>query len=93
MQDVSEPTNKSATSAHSAEKAVRRTASSYSQEREKALVDPPYVHRVGEDMEEDHTKKAAFWYKYRPFIMTGLALVILGWWISATILKATRHRW
>ena len=31
--------------------------------------------------------------KYRHFILGGLALLILGWWISATILKATRHRW
>ena len=31
--------------------------------------------------------------KLRPFILTALALLILGWWVSATILKATRHRW
>ena len=31
--------------------------------------------------------------KLRPFILAGLALVILGWWISATVLEATRHRW
>ncbi|KAG6886264.1 hypothetical protein C0993_006674 [Termitomyces sp. T159_Od127] len=31
--------------------------------------------------------------KVRPFILPALALVILGWWISATVLKATRHRW
>jgi CNT family concentrative nucleoside transporter len=33
------------------------------------------------------------WQRARPFVLTGLALVILGWWISATVLKATRHRW
>ena len=27
------------------------------------------------------------------YILTALALLILGWWISATVLKATRHRW
>ena len=31
--------------------------------------------------------------KLRPYILTTLALLILGWWISATVLKATRHRW
>lgn len=31
--------------------------------------------------------------KLRPYILTALALLILGWWISATALKATRHRW
>jgi len=29
----------------------------------------------------------------RVAILVGLALLILGWWISSTILKATRHRW
>ncbi|EJD03165.1 uncharacterized protein FOMMEDRAFT_85572 [Fomitiporia mediterranea MF3/22] len=31
--------------------------------------------------------------KLRPFILGLTAAVILGWWISATILPATRHRW
>jgi concentrative nucleoside transporter, CNT family len=31
--------------------------------------------------------------KSRPYILSALALLILGWWISATVLKATRHRW
>jgi concentrative nucleoside transporter, CNT family len=30
---------------------------------------------------------------YRTLILVGLAVLILGWWISATVLKATRHRW
>ena len=29
----------------------------------------------------------------RPYILSALALLILGWWISATVLEATRHRW
>lgn len=34
------------------------------------------------------------WYlKLRPLILVALALTILGWWISATVLKTTRHRW
>jgi CNT family concentrative nucleoside transporter len=31
--------------------------------------------------------------RLRPFVLVGAILVILGWWISATILPATRHRW
>ena len=28
----------------------------------------------------------------RPFVLFALAATILGWWISSTILPATRHR-
>ena len=31
--------------------------------------------------------------RYRPFILAGLALLILAWWISSTVLLDTRHRW
>lgn len=31
--------------------------------------------------------------RYRPFILGALGLLILAWWISSIILKATRHRW
>lgn len=31
--------------------------------------------------------------KHRPFFLAALALVILGWWVSSIVLKATRHRW
>jgi concentrative nucleoside transporter, CNT family len=30
---------------------------------------------------------------FRPIILGGLAILILAWWISATVLKSTRHRW
>lgn len=43
------------------------------------------------DGEEE--RSIGFYEKYRPFMLAGLALLILGWWISATILKTTRHRW
>ncbi|KAG6920104.1 hypothetical protein DXG01_010172 [Tephrocybe rancida] len=33
------------------------------------------------------------WSKLQPLILPALAILILAWWISATILKATRHRW
>lgn len=35
----------------------------------------------------------SFMTRYKPFILSGLALLILGWWVSATVLPATRHRW
>ncbi|KAJ7287375.1 Na+ dependent nucleoside transporter C-terminus-domain-containing protein [Mycena rebaudengoi] len=41
--------------------------------------------------DEDDDVKAPS--KYRPFVLAALAALILGWWISATVLKATRHRW
>lgn len=31
--------------------------------------------------------------KIRVALLLGLAALILGWWISATVLKTTRHRW
>lgn len=44
---------------------------------------------------ESPEKKGSFQYynKLRPLILIGMAVLILGWWISATILPATRHRW
>lgn len=46
-----------------------------------------------EDVEEN---KGHSWTSYellRPYILAGLALLILGWWISSIVLPATRHRW
>ena len=37
--------------------------------------------------------RSDFYTKHRPFILGGLAALILGWWISATVLPETRHRW
>ncbi|CAA7259231.1 unnamed protein product [Cyclocybe aegerita] len=45
------------------------------------------------DGPEDQNQPTEFYARFRPFVLTALALVILGWWISATVLKATRHRW
>lgn len=38
-------------------------------------------------------RRKVIYNKWRPYILGFFAMVILGWWISATILKATRHRW
>ncbi|XP_006460871.1 hypothetical protein AGABI2DRAFT_68805 [Agaricus bisporus var. bisporus H97] len=38
-------------------------------------------------------KTSNFYARFRPYILGGIAAAILGWWISATVLPATRHRW
>ena len=51
----------------------------------------------GNPQEEDVGEtKGHSWSSYerlRPFILVGIALVILAWWISSIVLPATRHRW
>jgi hypothetical protein len=46
-----------------------------------------------EEIEEEQASLARLWRKIRPFALSGIALLILGWWISATILAGTRNRW
>ncbi|TCD65607.1 hypothetical protein EIP91_002454 [Steccherinum ochraceum] len=46
-----------------------------------------------EEVEGDRKRRKELYARFRPFILAGLALVILGWWISATVLQRTRHRW
>jgi hypothetical protein len=46
-----------------------------------------------EEIEKQKAKRAILWRKIRPFVLSGLALLILGWWISATVLPGTRNRW
>ena len=53
-----------------------------------------------DDVEVAHgsEEKRSSGFKYstlrrRYYILSALALLVLGWWISATVLKATRHRW
>ena len=41
----------------------------------------------------EEKQSLGFYPKLRPYILTALALLVLGWWISATVLEATRHRW
>ena len=49
---------------------------------------------VGEVVEAGQDEKyPTFYPRYRPYILSAVATTILGWWISATILPATRHRW
>ncbi|KAF4621297.1 hypothetical protein D9613_000561 [Agrocybe pediades] len=76
---------------------IRRTPSpsSASSMKEKNIPSEPDVY-ISKDLEEnsDTTPDAIpLTEKYRTYILVALAAVILGWWISATVLKATRHRW
>jgi CNT family concentrative nucleoside transporter len=87
------------TGAKASDKIVQRTlsGSSFSQEKvpadtEKGVVPPTYNHNA-DDLAESQARRRAFWAYYKPFVLAGIAALILGWWISATILKATRHRW
>ncbi|KAJ3518129.1 hypothetical protein NLJ89_g46 [Agrocybe chaxingu] len=72
---------------------IQRSRSSNSDLKEKKLDDDPSVY-VANDLEENQIKSSDDrTSRFRPFILGALALVILGWWISATVLEATRHRW
>lgn len=46
-----------------------------------------------EEVEERKGHTPTSYERFRPFILVGLALLILGWWISSIVLPATRHRW
>ena len=45
------------------------------------------------EVKDDQRRWDAFYAKSRSFILAALAALILGWWISSTVLKVTRHRW
>jgi hypothetical protein len=45
------------------------------------------------DVEENKGHSWASYQRLRPFILVGLGLLILAWWISSIVLPATRHRW
>lgn len=53
----------------------------------------PYVQRADDDLLGSQALRAALYKRFWPFILAGVAAVILGWWISSIILKTTRHRW
>ena len=45
------------------------------------------------EVEHDRQARHELYMRFRPFILGAVALLILGWWISATVLPDTRHRW
>jgi len=60
---------------------------------EKGLPTNGNPHAGVDELVEERSKSDLLYEKYRTYILISLALVILGWWISATVLEATRHRW
>ena len=48
-------------------------------------------HGLPQDNEESTLTKLTR--KYRVVVLGALSALILGWWISSTVLEATRHRW
>ncbi|KAG8680355.1 hypothetical protein FRC09_018306, partial [Ceratobasidium sp. 395] len=81
------------------EKDVRsRSVDSSSLSDKRAHAPDPNVeeaHVTADDEEAGHRRQGRreMYQQFRPFILAGLMLLILGWWISSTILPATRHRW
>lgn len=73
------------------ERKVSRESESELSKSEKVVVSDPEVQAHEEP--EDGEKGPSFYQRFRPFILGAIALVILGWWISSTILHKTRHRW
>ncbi|KAI0949647.1 hypothetical protein AcW1_009193 [Taiwanofungus camphoratus] len=77
-------------------KTSQSSDSSITKEKRK---DDPEVQPVKESVTDDDELREepslmSVWYtKLRPLILLALAGTILGWWISSTVLKATRHRW
>lgn len=69
----------------------KTTASSASFDEKKNHTAKDVEGVMSTDKEEDGTP--TFYQRFRPFILTAVAMVILGWWISSIVLKATRHRW
>lgn len=61
--------------------------------KEKAVTDHPELLSPKNPADDADERSPRSYSRFRPYILTGLALLILGWWISATVLKTTRHRW
>lgn len=74
--------------------AVQRKLSTSSSSNVKEKVDVERANAlVSEDNKKEGGKGREFDKKLRVAFLIGLAALILGWWISSTVLKATRDRW
>lgn len=74
--------------------ALQRNFSTSSSSNAKEKVDGGHVGAVAKsDKEEQAQDPRGFDRKLRVVFLIGLAALILGWWISSTVLKATRGRW
>ncbi|KAG6813697.1 hypothetical protein H0H92_008545 [Tricholoma furcatifolium] len=79
-----------AVSKRSTESLAKEKSSDYTDDKEKQAEDPKVD--VLDD-EEQPGLSHKIWSKVQPLLLPALAAVILGWWISSTVLQATRHRW
>lgn len=70
---------------------VMQHVSSSSSSYEKKDADDPEA--LAKFPTPEGNKTSNFYARFRPYILGGIAAAILGWWISATVLPATRHRW
>ena len=77
------------------ENSMQRTISGsfWAADAEKTTDSSACNHIADEELAASQARRAAFWGRYKTYMLAGIAIVILGWWISSTILKATRHRW
>jgi CNT family concentrative nucleoside transporter len=67
---------------------IQRTSISTSSDEKK--VNKPDIDVEGDKVGEEETASRS---KFRVFVLIGLAALILGWWISSTVLEATRGQW
>ena len=74
----------------------RKPSTSDSSSVHKHTGNPAEVEKGAHQEDVEEIKDHSSWNSYerlRPFILVGLALLILAWWISSIVLPATRHRW
>lgn len=73
--------------------AVQRKLSTPSSSNAKEVVDVERASATIENNKEEEAQERGFNKKLRVVLLIGLAALILGWWISSTVLKTTRGRW
>lgn len=56
-------------------------------------VDVELANALGENDKEEGARERASNKNLRALFLVCLAALILGWWISSTVLKATRDKW
>lgn len=79
--------------ADTGQQAIQRNLSTSSSSNVREKVDAERADTPGENDKKDETQERGFYKKLRIVLLIGLAALILGWWISSTVLKATRGRW
>ena len=57
------------------------------------VADPEKAQPHGLPQDNEESTRTKLTRKYRVVVLGALSALILGWWISSTVLEATRHRW